>query len=97
MAFHGQTLGVDDGFFGLLRRSFEPALDRPPHVFETVRDLLQRNWLQIPVDVPGFLIQVRNLPDFRLVGYASGNFRSKQIRPLQENDGDLRRKQQMGV
>ena len=24
-----QTLGVDDGFFGLLRRSFEPALDRP--------------------------------------------------------------------
>ena len=24
-----QTLGVDDGFFGLLRRSFEHALDRP--------------------------------------------------------------------
>ena len=24
-----QTLGVDGGFFGLLRRSFEPALDRP--------------------------------------------------------------------
>ena len=24
-----QTLGVDDGFFGVLRRSFEPALDRP--------------------------------------------------------------------
>ena len=24
-----QTLSVDDGFFGLLRRSFEPALDRP--------------------------------------------------------------------
>ena len=25
----GQTLSVDDGFFGLLRRRFEPALDRP--------------------------------------------------------------------
>ena len=25
----GQTPGVEDGFFGLLRRSFEPALDRP--------------------------------------------------------------------
>ena len=25
----GQTLGVEDGFFGLLRRSFEPALNRP--------------------------------------------------------------------
>ena len=25
----GQTLSVDDGFFGLLRRRFDPALDRP--------------------------------------------------------------------
>ena len=29
MRWPRQTLGVDDGFFGLLRRSFEPALDRP--------------------------------------------------------------------
>ena len=29
MRWPRQTLGVDDSFFGLLRRSFEPALDRP--------------------------------------------------------------------
>ena len=29
MTIHGQTLSVDDGFFGLLRRHFEPALDHP--------------------------------------------------------------------
>ena len=29
MTFHGQTLSVDDGFFGLLRQRFEPASDRP--------------------------------------------------------------------
>ena len=29
MTIHGQTLSVDDGFFGLLRQRFEPASDRP--------------------------------------------------------------------
>ena len=29
MTFHGQTLSVDDSFFGLLRQRFEPASDRP--------------------------------------------------------------------